>query len=161
MKRITLIALTLIIVVLAGCKKDEETQPKTNTDLLIQHTWKTSALTVDPSIPILDNLGNIIGYTNDLWAQLPDCVKDNFYKYNADGTFVGDEGPTKCEPDDPQNATGTWVFNSDETIMTETDSQGNSTSYNVIQLDENTFKGSYTGQIEGVNYTITITNIPK
>lgn len=157
--RLCLILAVACIIPISSCKKDKE-EVKTNTDLLTQHTWKMSAVTVDPSFPILNDQGEIIGYTNDLYSQLPDCSKDDTQKYNSNGSYIYDEGDTKCSPDDPQTSTGSWVFNPSETTITETDSQGDTFSYDVIELNDNTLKVSYSFQDGSVTYTFTVTFKP-
>ncbi len=151
------ILLVAFMLSVAGCKKKDAT--KTKMDLITAHSWVTTAVTIDPSMPIVDN-GNIIGYITDLWAQTPDCLKDDFRTYKSDLTVVSDEGANKCNPSDPQNTTGTWLFNSDQTIVTET-IDGSTTSYDILQLDDNTYIVKVIENIGGTNYTLTVTNVPK
>jgi hypothetical protein len=47
-----------------------------------------------------------------------DCQKDNYYKFNSDGTYQLNDGLTKCAPADPQIIeTGTWSFLENETKL--------------------------------------------
>ncbi|WP_448519986.1 hypothetical protein [Rhodoflexus sp.] len=50
-------------------------------------------------------------------SGIPSCVRDNvniFFKANK---FVRDEGPTRCNPTDPQMLEGVWRFNSTGTDL--------------------------------------------
>jgi hypothetical protein len=45
------------------------------------------------------------------------CELDDFMKFQADGTLVVDQGPTKCDLAAPQTATQTWRFARNETEL--------------------------------------------
>jgi len=110
------LSLLSITFLFSACKKDDEAITKT--DLLTSGSWKMTALTIDPAFPTFDNEGNITGSTNDLFAMMEDCSKDNIYSFNTDKTLSLDEGASKCDNSDPQKSTGSWSFNSDETTLT-------------------------------------------
>jgi hypothetical protein len=147
-----LLALLMVFFLAEGCKKDE----KTKTELLTQHTWIMISATVDPSIPITNDEGVIVGYTENLYNQLDSCIIDNTILYYATGNVRYDEGASKCYEYGPQFQIYDWVFNADETSITETDVHGNTYDYNIIKLDENSMTQSDTQKLGDVNYTITI-----
>ena len=155
MKNLLTISVLIFVVLLSSCKKEEDS----NTDKLCGKYWVITEATVDPSVPIVDEYGNITGYTNNIFAQLEPCDKDNVEKYNSDGTLIWDVR-VKCDNNDVQSGSGTWVFNSDETILTET--QGSeSFSYNIIELTNSKFKFSEELNLGGINYILTITSVPE
>ncbi len=145
MKKI-LLSIAIIGTLFSGCKKEEKATPKSKTELLCAHYWKMTAATIDP--PLVIN-GTPI---NDFYAQLEACDKDNIVKYNSNNTVINDEGATKCDPASPQTTTGTWSFNSTETIITE-----DGESADLLELNETTLKMSVIDNIDGINYKFTIT----
>lgn len=140
------IALMLLVLVsIAACKKDKE---ENRTDLLTDENWRTTALTVDPAI----NIGGVV--VSDLYAQLDDCEKDDLTIFKTDGKVNYDEGATKCDPSDPQTSTGTWTFNTDQTIIT-IDGE----SWTIEEITSNKLRVKYTADLfgTGVNSTIRAT----
>lgn len=143
---------------LTNCKKDEKNpEPVTNTpstqsntERLTGKNFKMTALTVDPAI-----LG-----VSDYYSQLRDCEKDNIIRFDTPNIYKEDEGPTKCNANDVQTTTGTWVWNTDETIITITHN-GESQSWTVIINDGTTLKVKYTENINGTNYTLTATFVKQ
>ncbi len=89
----------------------------------------------------------------DVYAQSAPCSNDNTETLNTNGTYTDDEGPTKCNLSDPQTTTGTWKFNSTETILT----LDNTDSYNIQQNDGNILKVTQVKVDSGVSYTYTLT----
>ena len=45
------------------------------------------------------------------------CDLDDFTRFLVDSTYIADEGPTKCDPADPQTETGTWGWAASETKL--------------------------------------------
>ncbi len=150
--------LSLLLVLtapLAGCKKDkDDPQPaKSRTELLTNKNWRLTAATIDPAI---DLFGTGTATTN-LFAQYPDCTKDDLSRFENGGVFKDDEGATKCSPTAPQTATGTWTFSADESKVTTTVS-GSTTTLNISELSENALKGTVVEDFgTPINYTISFT----
>ena len=141
-----LILLVCIAISLASCKKDEPA--KTKTELITNKNWVQTAATVNPGVPIN---GTIV---TDIYAQMNACQRDNILKFGNGNAVTFDEGAMKCNASSPQTTTGTWAFNSTETIVTLT--QGTTTiELVVLQLDDNSFKYSVVEQYNGLNYTVT------
>lgn len=99
--------LFICLLTLIRCKKDDPTP----TELLTGGTcWKTVLLE---------------GYdqANNLWTAVPieDCEADNCFTFKTDQSFSVDEGAVKCDPGDPQTATGTWSISDDGKKLSLTD----------------------------------------
>lgn len=54
----------------------------------------------------------------DILAIAEPCSKDNIILFNKGGVFIMDEGPTKCEPTDPQQEIGQWALSTDHKKLT-------------------------------------------
>jgi hypothetical protein len=154
----SLIMIGLLALMAFSCKKDEESK----TDKLTGKWWINTAMTIDPAV--------IINGTSitDLWPQIPSCSKDDIQKFEDNGVYTFDEGTTKCSTNDPQTTTGTWAFNSDETVIsiTTTGASGTETySYNIVSLDSDKIVGKFTEVADygsgPLTYTYTVTMVPK
>lgn len=123
-----ILAIVIIIsatLFLTSCGKegDNTPAPKTKTELLTTNgSWKFSSATV--------------GGTN-VNAFLQACQKDNIMTFVAVGlSGTLDEGPTKCNAGDPQNAPFTWSFASGETVLniSATLFTGGSSTFTLVSL---------------------------
>ncbi len=132
-----------------------EVEP-TKTELLISKNWMVEGLTVEPAIDI-DNNGT---QENNLIPFLAACNLDDFYDFNADGSYTVEEGVSKCDPNDPSIIqSGNWLWNSDETrIIIEPFGQGAPTSeLEIISISFTEVVLSSTQVSQGVTYTYTQT----
>lgn len=136
-----------------SCKKDKETAPDRG-KILTKGSWQISALEVDPAI---DWLGTP---TTDIYALLPDCVKDDFSTFQNNGTLVFDEGNSKCDPTDPQTTTATWVLNADQSILSVT-SDGDTENWKILSMTDNVLKVTYQEILEDVTYSFSATMVKK
>jgi hypothetical protein len=143
---IIFVALSLTML---GCKKDDESPSKT--DLLTDKNWIIIAATVSPGV----NIGGTI--VTDYYGQYQPCDKDDFVRFEKPNVFKSDEGATKCVAAAPQTTTGTWVFNGDQTIITLTEQGGAPVSVNILELNDNTLKISFSEVSGGISYTQTNT----
>ena len=148
---LSLLSLTLLF---SACNKDDDLITKT--DLLTSSSWKVTAEIIDPGFPTFDNQGNITGSTNDLFAMMDDCSKDNILSFNTDKTLILDEGATKCESTAPQKTTVSWSFNSDETTLTIT-VDGYPQTTTILELTDKVLKLKTTEVSEGITITYTAT----
>ena len=98
-------------LVLFSCKKDEKS--KTKTELLSNGSWHVTAYTVDPPI---DWDGDGTDESN-VYPVIEQCIKDDHTTFFANGTGELDEGPTKCDPSDPQTIPLTWAFDQSESQL--------------------------------------------
>jgi len=135
--RMLMLSLLTLAFLFSACKKDD--QVPTKTELLTQGLWKMTAYIVDPEFPIFDNEGNMTGTSNDMFATMEDCEKDDTNKFNTDKTLVTEEGATKCDSSDPQKTTITWSFNTDETILILT-GDGDAITLSILELTDNVLK---------------------
>lgn len=113
-KLITLFLAVSMALAISSCKKDDDNNSTpannnnsgggstpTKTEMLTAKKWKVVGLTVGGQ---------------DFYAQMDACDKDDTYEYKTDGTYIEDEGATKCDPGDPQEITkDTWKFTDNET----------------------------------------------
>jgi hypothetical protein len=109
-----LFLLALAVASLSACKKDSDTTPS-RTDLLTTPRWRITAET--ETITLTQPGGSPAPTVFDRYAGRTACERDNFHKFNADRTWVIDEGPSKCLANDPQIGSSTWDFNGDQTKL--------------------------------------------
>ena len=55
---------------------------------------------------------------SDIYKYMGTCFKDNFIIFKEDGTVEDNEGPTRCEPTDPQLTTAAWSLAPDNKTLT-------------------------------------------
>lgn len=106
MKKTSLLAFLIAVFCFACNKKDKEL---TRTEMLTGGNWKITAFMEDN-----DGDGS---FETDYYSTEPACVKDDFFHFTAAGQLTADEGPTKCNPTDPQTDTVTWSFMTNETVL--------------------------------------------
>jgi hypothetical protein len=115
-------------VVFTSCKKDDDDK-KEETPVSVEGTWKTTALTMTSSLGGADS-------TEDIYAAMDACEKDDLLRFNADKTVTELSGPTKCDPSDPASEPGgNWSMSSDNKKLTTTDGV-----YTVLTLNATTLK---------------------
>jgi len=125
MKRILAIfVLTAFTVVFVSCKKSNDGNGKTKTELLTQASWKFDKATAS-------------GF-GDISSQLPSCKKDDIITFSSNNTGVADEGATKCNTGDPQATNFNWNFLSNETVLhlSVVLFSGGSSDFNIVSLTE-------------------------
>lgn len=112
MKAVNKITTALLLlglgITVVSCKKETPTPTPipapTKTELLTGGNWMLTSYVVD----------NV-----EYYDQIASCEQDNLYIFNANNTLTSDEGPTKCDPLDPQTSdAGAWFFNATETLIT-------------------------------------------
>ncbi|MEZ4950947.1 MAG: hypothetical protein R2879_20585 [Saprospiraceae bacterium] len=144
-----LFAIALLVLATAfattSCNKDED--PKTNAELILG-SWKVTAASVSPEIPIVGT---------DVYSYLyEECDKDDISIFEDNGVLKIDEGASKCNANDPQTVTGTYLFNPTQTVITINDGSGPE-SFNVVELGESVMRISYSENVAGTDYTYTVT----
>ncbi|MEO7308020.1 MAG: hypothetical protein ABIR78_07825 [Ferruginibacter sp.] len=123
-------AVLFLLMALPCCKKENATKVS-NADILTTGTWRLTYLM------FYDVFGD-----HDLYAGYPDCRKDDFFRFNKDGTEEINEGPTKCNSADPQIKIKQWKFlNSYENII---EIDGEAYYVDWIRNDEFRFKTATT-----------------
>jgi len=114
------------VVFISSCDKDDEPKPKTKTELISAHPWKITKFKVTQGTASFEDAPEA-------------CQGDDTETFEADGDYKFDEGATKCDPDDPQSGTGTWTFNSGETVLI-ISGGGLSLNYTILELTETTMR---------------------
>jgi hypothetical protein len=149
MKKIYLALIVSLFFAILSCKKDDAPTKK---ELLTGKNWILVAETVTPGIYINGVL------ITDSYAQMDDCSKDDLSKFNSDGTYTFEEGATKCDVNDPQVwDSGTWVFNSDQTILVITSPDYGTGNAKIIELTSSKLIVTLEETDEGIKYTFTDT----
>ena len=137
-----------LIGVLSCSDDDVFPEEKTKMELLTATPWRRTALI---STPAYDWNGNGMSDTNVLNIMFP-CERDNLDLYAQNGIFTTNEGPTKCNPSDPQTWTMNWAFLDNETKLV-FDATDVHDVYTLIELTETTLKFQTTFVENGVSYT--------
>ena len=108
---ISLFALFLVFG-LAGtaCKKDDD---PSNRDYLLGGEWRIQHIRVDPAIDLNGIPVSIIP------LDLDGCESDDYWVFQDGGSIQINEGPTKCDPADPDTYIGgTWALTNNEGTIT-------------------------------------------
>jgi hypothetical protein len=138
-------ALLSSIILFAACKKDSDNNnQKTNTDLLVQGSWKFDNAMVGGS---------------DVSSLIQGCQKDNTITFAAAGTGTLDEGATKCNSGDPQSNPFTWNFATNETVLHVSASlfTGGSSDFNIVTLNDTQLVLSQNIDIAGTSQNAIVT----
>jgi hypothetical protein len=109
MKKLISIYTIFLFLLLAACSKKDKVAVTSKTDLLTSGTWKLTALVSDD-----DGNGS---YETDVYAGFSGCFTDNYWTFKANGQLELNEGPTKCDPIDPQIQAATWQLTQNETHL--------------------------------------------
>lgn len=129
----TLMACMAASLLLSCSKKDEDkTTPVTpSTDKLVG-SWKTISDIADR--PVYH--WNTSELVTDIWDRERDCRKDDLLIFKADGTYVEDEGASKCDTADEQILYGgSWKKSGSKLTVTE---DGTDYAYTIDKQDDST-----------------------
>jgi len=133
-----------------SCKKDEAAK-RSSTELISKQSWKLIAGT-QQQLPA--------GSVQDIFAPMSACYRDDQFVYNANLTYEGNAGITKCSPADPQVfASGTWKFINNETQLERTTTSGigvGTIVFSVMTLTESQLKLKATDS--GFEYILTFSH---
>ena len=100
------------LVALAGltsCDKKSDPEPS-RTSLLMSKQWILTASTTTYT-----NGG--ASETNDEYAEMDACEKDDLIEFKADSVLVHSEGATKCDTESPDSYQEKWRLSADEKQM--------------------------------------------
>ncbi len=142
------------IVLFTACKKEDKAEPQpSRIQLLTDNYWKqTAAVWISSERP---------GIIEDLYTSMEECNKDDLTRFAVDGTVMIDEGALRCEVNDPQTyVAGTWVFNSDQSIITLTDNSSSGPeviNLYIEELTQTSLKVRITEEVEDKIYTQKLT----
>lgn len=98
------------LALLAGCKKDStdpaSTGPSAKTTALVNKNWKMTAVSTQQG-----------SLSQDGFASLLPCEKDNYLRFNDNHTTEVNEGPLRCNASDPQTYAGRWELVNNESQL--------------------------------------------
>lgn len=103
------VLLFMSIAIVTSCNKDEDDDPvvaPNNTSLLTAHEWILTNVT----LPFPLNGINA-------WDSMPACEKDNYYKFNIDGSGYVDHAVLICDTALPQREDYQWMWKDNETTI--------------------------------------------
>ncbi len=102
------LALTIAIgSCFASCQK-RDPAPLSRTQLLADKKWYVESYVV--TTPIAS--------TQDIYPLIPSCRQDDFEQFILSGSFLYDEGLTKCNAADVQIQSGTWQLSTNDSQLT-------------------------------------------
>ena len=114
-----------LMVATIGCSKDDDdnSTPKTKTELLTGGTWKFSDVKVNGA---------------SVASFIDACQKDNILTFLTNGSGTAAEGASKCDPGDPDSNPFNWSFQTNETILFVSTPffTGGSTTFTIVSLTE-------------------------
>lgn len=146
LKTLALMGVMCTLVVFNSCKKDDDDKKEETPAASAEGTWKTTALTLTTTFSGMDT-------TENLYAQMEPCEKDDLLRFNADKTVTTLPGATKCDPSEPASEDGgAWSMSSDNKKLTTTDGV-----YDVLTLNSTTLKLQMKDEDSGVKYTMNVT----
>jgi hypothetical protein len=154
MRKISLLLIAALTIIIMSCEKDEEASKK---EMLAGKNWILTAETINPGI---DFGGGVI--ITDLFSQYDQCFKDNLINFTSSGNYTFEEGPTKCDSNDPQVFdAGTWTLNSDETVLVITSSTDGVMNLTIQELTGSKLIVTYEETYDGIKYKLTSTYMVK
>jgi len=133
------------IVLFASCETGSNTvtpeKPKTKKEILSSDRWR---ITVYTSVYTDSGETKTVNHFHDSGL----CWKDNYLLFHPNGLLSLDEGPTRCNIDDPQIVElGTWeLVNNDAQIRFEGDS---TVTADVLTLTDSLFSIRYYEVVKG------------
>ncbi len=134
-------------------------QTRTSESLLCNAGWKKAAWTVVPAMQYRPTGG----VESDLLKNERECTKDDYYVFNADGTYQLLNGVNKCSPTEADLiSNGKWAFmKNDNTILNMVKGdKGGILQKKIVELSEYRFSFTTIQVRSGVTYTFTETFIP-
>jgi hypothetical protein len=123
-----LFVISAFVLFFSSCKKDDAAPP-TKSDILAGKTWRLESHTVNPGRQAQN--GQII---TNLYQFYGSTYQDNVIRFNRiPNTYTFEEGATKTDPTGNQvYDAGTWMLNSDETVLVLNSANGQIFSYGQI-----------------------------
>lgn len=142
-----------VMLFTVGCT-DDSTDPgpdgnneKTTFQLVAQGSWRVESGTIEPPITIeiqgakitVDEYWDLLAYNGG--GEVKECDRDNIMFLKSDSTVLLDEGPTKCDPGDPQSESGgTWLLLNDDSQLQFSsfpfDPEGKPQTFDIMELTE-------------------------
>ncbi len=128
MKKISILVVFAMFTIAFACSEDEVAPTKT--ELITNGKWFLKKAEAQES-----------GITIDISADfIQDCEVDDYYEFDADGTFIFNVGTEKCDTE--INSGGTWSFNDAETVLNIQFIGLSAMEFNLISVDSKNLKVS-------------------
>lgn len=117
-----LACISIIVILLAACQKEEEVAPPTKAEILSKSPWVFQSATAGGS-DVSNNAALV-------------CIKDNTITFTKSGGYTVTEGTTVCSP--TTAGTFTWIFQTNETqlILSTPLFPGGSGTFDIITLND-------------------------
>lgn len=152
-----LIAAFAVTLAFSACKDDKDdatpsTPGQTGSTAITGKDWRMTENNIT-----ISGTGTPIDGTTDSYASMEACEKDNLTRFNEDKTIVEKEGPTKCDPSDPDTTPrGTWELMSNNTKLKITPPASGSDPqiYDVTTLTDTKLAFSITSTDDGVTMVV-------
>ncbi len=155
--QLKLLALFLMLSSLAftGCSDDDDAPAPSREQLLVAKNWVLTAITVNPALFNPQTQTEM----SDLFPLFPLCKRDDFTNYMSNGTYIVEEGASKCDPNDPNTVeNGTYTWNSDKSVIIHNQAQGQgSYEYIVKTLNSDQLIVEQVTVEDNIVYTFTVT----
>jgi hypothetical protein len=136
-------------LILGSCKKDSSDSPN---NALTSGKWRIIVSTATFTV-------GTITQTVDALAMLPNCERDNFFVFQVGGTLLADEGLTKCNSNDLQQTTGSWLLSQNNTRLVVAGG-GYNFDAEIVELTSQKLRVKYTTAVSGApaNFDTTFEN---
>jgi hypothetical protein len=134
-------------------------QTNSSETLLCNAGWKKAAWKVVPAMQYRPTGG----VESDLLKNERECTKDDYYVFNANGTYQLLNGVNKCSPTEADLvSSGKWAFmKNDNTILNMVKGdKGGILQKKVVELSEYGFSFTTTQIKNDITYTFTETFVP-
>jgi hypothetical protein len=153
MKNFTPLLCVIMLLVFAGCEKDND--PPGSAELIVGKDWKITNYFVSENSSTPFDLFTTPNITN--------CTRDDIYKFSSDGKYIIDEGTTRCYQNDPQiYQEGTWVIADNILKWTYPYQRGHFTeTYTILELTAQKMVLERTFTEQGATYLLKITYAPQ
>ncbi|WP_205501454.1 hypothetical protein [Rufibacter psychrotolerans] len=86
-------------LLLTGCSDDDDSTPSRE-EMLVNKRWQITGLTIS----------SLLG-TIDYYEESEPCMRDNYVEFKPGGVLLMNEGLSKCNASDAQEAEGRWSLN--------------------------------------------------
>ncbi len=109
-KSIRYMLLLMVVTQFTYCKKSSSSEDTSRTTLITSASWKFDNAWLD-----VDKDGKADSPIPS--SYLKSCQTDNVVTLKSDGTGTLDEGASKCNTEDPQTSSFTWLFKDNENTI--------------------------------------------
>jgi len=147
-KKITvalLATLSIFIFGLSSCKKDDESAKDKFKD---KNFYLTNSIVMENNVVV------------STYADMEECEKDDFIRFNSNNTGFYSEGNTKCDQSDEQITNFSWSLSNDDKQLDVVVYFLNF-SFNILQNDGTNLRLSSTTIEDGKTYTIEQTYVKR